>query len=104
MSWLRVLLFIFKDTAPTEIYTLSLHDALPIVAAARRTRGDSPSALPSSRRQEDGRCAAGAWRHLAVGGHLSSVRKWCGSEYCGAFLARARRGTGCLCSPASLSE
>src|SRR5437764_6463887 len=68
MSWLRVLLFIFKDTAPTEIYTLSLHDALPILSAARRTRGDSPSALPSSRRQEDGRCAAGAWRHLAVGG------------------------------------
>src|SRR5947207_6744663 len=25
-----VLLFCFNDTAPTEIYTLSLHDALPI--------------------------------------------------------------------------
>ena len=24
------LLFFFNDTAPTEIYTLSLHDALPI--------------------------------------------------------------------------
>src|SRR2546430_17294870 len=36
-SWLRVLLarpyyffFFFNDTATTEIYTLSLHDALPI--------------------------------------------------------------------------
>src|SRR2546430_11683560 len=26
----RCLLFIFNDTAPTEIYPLSLHDALPI--------------------------------------------------------------------------
>src|SRR2546429_1747068 len=26
--------FFFNDTAPTEIYTLSLHDALPISAAA----------------------------------------------------------------------
>src|SRR5688572_32954063 len=25
--------FFFNDTAPTEIYTLSLHDALPIFAA-----------------------------------------------------------------------
>src|SRR3712207_8734992 len=27
---LRVILFFFNDTATTEIYTLSLHDALPI--------------------------------------------------------------------------
>src|SRR2546429_3683861 len=30
------LLFFFNDTATTEIYTLSLHDALPILAAASR--------------------------------------------------------------------
>src|SRR5438309_2719146 len=28
--------FFFYDTAPTEIYTLSLHDALPIFRAAGR--------------------------------------------------------------------
>src|SRR3989475_9096874 len=28
--------FFFNDTATTEIYTLSLHDALPIYLAARR--------------------------------------------------------------------
>src|SRR2546430_11426773 len=48
--------FFFNDTATTEIYTLSLHDALPIcyrqVADALRNaikRGDYPpgSALPS---------------------------------------------------------
>src|SRR3989442_7764238 len=27
------LIFFFNDTAPTEIYTLSLHDALPICSA-----------------------------------------------------------------------
>src|SRR2546422_11632020 len=31
--------FFFNDTATTEIYTLSLHDALPIY---RRSRGDRP--------------------------------------------------------------
>src|SRR3712207_8242789 len=29
----------FNDTATTEIYTLSLHDALPIFRAGRRCRG-----------------------------------------------------------------
>src|SRR5438067_9730994 len=28
-----LLLFFFNDTAPTQIYTLSLHDALPILVA-----------------------------------------------------------------------
>src|SRR5205085_6763655 len=30
------MLFFFVDTAPTEIYTLSLHDALPIYLLAQR--------------------------------------------------------------------
>src|SRR3712207_8471159 len=30
----RVMIFFFNDTATTEIYTLSLHDALPICRAA----------------------------------------------------------------------
>src|ERR1043166_9900621 len=29
-SWSRAIFFFFNDTATTEIYTLSLHDALPI--------------------------------------------------------------------------
>src|SRR5436853_2780481 len=37
---LSVLIFFFTDTAPTEIYTLSLHDALPIQRDANwRTAG-----------------------------------------------------------------
>src|SRR2546429_4243561 len=35
--------FFFNDTATTEIYTLSLHDALPI--CARHLRGGRPSLL-----------------------------------------------------------
>src|SRR6266571_9182103 len=33
-SFLLFFYFFFNDTATTEIYTLSLHDALPIIAAA----------------------------------------------------------------------
>src|SRR5215813_15546164 len=48
--------FFFNDTATTEIYTLSLHDALPIpgvTALPRRRRGwraRSRSSLPATRR------------------------------------------------------
>src|SRR5258708_22506363 len=42
LSFSCVLFFFFNDTATTEIYTLSLHDALPIsrLVAARRDRRD----------------------------------------------------------------
>src|SRR2546428_9399620 len=33
--------FFFNDTAPTEIYTLSLHDALPILIGGARQRRSS---------------------------------------------------------------
>src|SRR5204862_5944306 len=43
-------LFSFNDTAPTEIYTLSLHDALPILTSARLKRSrmstDSSITMP----------------------------------------------------------
>src|SRR5206468_10206300 len=51
----QLLCFFFTDTAPSEIYTLSLHDALPISRRAgleredrlppRDTRGDAPELL-----------------------------------------------------------
>src|SRR3712207_7949610 len=34
--------FFFNDTATTEIYTLSLHDALPICAVPGRARASAP--------------------------------------------------------------
>src|SRR3712207_7937265 len=36
--------FFFNDTATTEIYTLSLHDALPISSASKASRRKSPRA------------------------------------------------------------
>src|SRR2546426_10220796 len=52
--------FFFNDTATTEIYTLSLHDALPISAgrrgAGRRAR-TAPRAVPARGAPA---CAAGA--------------------------------------------
>src|SRR2546430_15601466 len=37
--------FFFNDTATTEIYTLSLHDALPIWLCGGETRRDCQTAL-----------------------------------------------------------
>src|SRR2546430_5853271 len=45
--------FFFNDTATTEIYTLSLHDALPICPASRRDRARRPPRAP--RRLHSGR-------------------------------------------------
>src|SRR5215203_6396270 len=39
MYWLVCTFFFFNDTATTEIYTLSLHDALPICLQRRRHGG-----------------------------------------------------------------
>src|SRR5256885_13183236 len=47
-----VFFFFFNDTATTEIYTLSLHDALPIsspTSAPPTTTCSTPSGSPSSR-------------------------------------------------------
>src|SRR2546430_5665142 len=44
--------FFFNDTATTEIYTLSLHDALPISSRSctHSPRGIGPAGSPASRR------------------------------------------------------
>src|SRR3989442_6373157 len=48
LSWLLhvsvFFFFFFNDTATTEIYTLSLHDALPISAGGARARAAGASA------------------------------------------------------------
>src|SRR2546429_5307951 len=41
-----LLLFFFNDTATTEIYTLSLHDALPISPRSWKNSSASPWLLP----------------------------------------------------------
>src|SRR3712207_9414791 len=63
--------FFFNDTATTEIYTLSLHDALPISAACRRAenapRGCTRRGRAATPRAEWGtaprtRCARAGFR------------------------------------------
>src|SRR5437588_12215087 len=50
--------FFFTDTATTEIYTLSLHDALPIsMPTCRRSRGRAWSTDVNRRRHEADRSA-----------------------------------------------
>src|SRR5689334_25371952 len=39
--------FFFNDTAPTEIYTLSLHDALPISVDSRAGHTSAINAMPN---------------------------------------------------------
>src|SRR2546427_7549071 len=49
MSWSMCFFFFFNDTATTEIYTLSLHDALPIYMVrlvANRLRDDEVGTWP----------------------------------------------------------
>src|SRR5256886_9092936 len=50
VQYIRI--FFFNDTATTEIYTLSLHDALPISTAPRR---DGRCRRPPSGTGSDGR-------------------------------------------------
>src|SRR2546429_9582147 len=59
LHFLRSFFFFFNDTATTEIYTLSLHDALPICRRRAATglgagngRRRRQSRLPGARRKE----------------------------------------------------
>src|SRR3712207_7197615 len=45
--------FFFNDTATTEIYTLSLHDALPILRGTDAPRGRADLALAAPRLAQD---------------------------------------------------
>src|SRR3712207_8725367 len=50
--------FVFNDTATPEIYTLSLHDALPILAGRRARRACRRSSAPCRRCPSRGRPAS----------------------------------------------
>src|SRR6266581_9530454 len=52
-SWGFCFFFFFNDTATTEIYTLSLHDALPISPARRWSNSTAPWPSPRPARSEE---------------------------------------------------
>src|SRR3712207_8103956 len=65
------MLFLFNGTATTEIYTLSLHDALPICAHLRRQPGLEQRARRCGRRPGH---AVRAGRAVLLGPELPGVR------------------------------
>src|SRR5262249_61952534 len=54
--------FFFNDPAPTEIYTLSLHDALPICRRERRQRAGAGAGLRGDAARRRPRAARGRRR------------------------------------------
>src|SRR2546427_10041159 len=54
-----VFIFFFNDTATTEIYTLSLHDALPISAPMVAARRAPPERRAGGRAADSRRCRRG---------------------------------------------
>src|SRR6266478_9846527 len=106
-----IFFFFFNDTATTEIYTLSLHDALPIlsismmtmsrsalagssVATVRRSdeRFSSQSSLPLRSRTQNStisaavRIASPRFNFLRVWGLYKEPRTSCGAGYNPALL------------------
>src|SRR5258707_11893095 len=68
--------FFFNDTATTEIYTLSLHDALPILSGAGRLR-QNPE-LPQPEADPTGAPAGRLWPpRLQEAGGQESVDRGC---------------------------
>src|SRR3712207_7403796 len=66
--------FFFNDTATTEIYTLSLHDALPICFPLPAPRFHSPCA--GIRNARLNRLDAFSHAMIAVSATISSSEKW----------------------------
>src|SRR2546427_1876645 len=66
--------FFFNDTATTEIYTLSLHDALPICRTCRRRRRSRWSSVSCSRAPINGSRAGCGCRAAGPSREWSSLR------------------------------
>src|SRR3712207_8724166 len=74
MTHVLLYFFFFNDTATTEIYTLSLHDALPIsrrIGAAERAHRD----LPAVGTKGDAGHVVGADRIMEANQHSAIDRK-----------------------------
>src|SRR5258708_23201410 len=67
--------FFFNDTATTEIYTLSLHDALPIYLDLERLRGSAALAVAGGYGNRGGpRCCRCGEAENRIGGDRKSTR------------------------------
>src|SRR2546426_8692926 len=88
---LFVLSFFFNDTATTEIYTLSLHDALPI-SPARRDAHDSGAA-----RRGAGIPASGAEPGYRSEEHTSELQSPC-NLVCRLLLEKKKHESEGICA------
>ena len=93
--------FFFNDTATTEIYTLSLHDALPICEAAAATLL-SPGAVPLNLllpRKLTGVGTRGSLGSSCDRGNTTAARSWCSNH----ATTRSEEHTSELQSPVPIS-
>src|SRR5256885_9746571 len=69
--------FFFNDTATTEIYTLSLHDALPISCCSRRQGANTaPRCIsPAARRTSDRKSTRLNSSHLVISYAVFCLKK-----------------------------
>src|SRR6266513_5361565 len=67
--------FFFNDTATTEIYTLSLHDALPIGPRRRIARACPAGPGPSCRRAQDRKSTRLNSSHVSISYAVFRLKK-----------------------------
>src|SRR5476651_2690499 len=88
-------LFFFNDTATTEIYTLSLHDALPIYCVVAKEAGDDlPQPIPMQgtwlRRSEEHTSELQSRQYLVCRLLLETKKKKSGIEPSGSAVRVGR--------------
>src|SRR5256885_17248410 len=72
-----LLFFFFNDTATTEIYTLSLHDALPISAGSRDRARSASRDRPRRRRDSVSRGCRACGTRVRSEEHTSELQSPC---------------------------
>src|SRR3712207_9181591 len=107
-------LFFFNDTATTEIYTLSLHDALPILPVSRELTPE----VPLTRRESDvldellqGQSNRAIGKALfisedTVKSHVKAILRKLGARdraHAVSLVLSARNGGTCTCSTHALT-
>src|SRR5256885_15891053 len=90
----KTFFFFFNDTATTEIYTLSLHDALPICPGLVQAHGGQPVRLQR-------RPGNGAWHQRNAHAFLHALQHglecWCVHTYPGIHARSEERRVGKEC-------
>src|SRR2546422_87195 len=92
LSPLIIFFFFFNDTATTEIYTLSLHDALPIYGG--RVGPDGLSRVPGGYRSTPRKPRAGTPRRQCTRGSEAALYFRAARGLAGAHPGAARRAGG----------